>query len=220
MRTATNTAPGRAALTQSAWPSSMPSMSVSLTMRLLRCGSSASFRRSAHAVFPRLAAVEAPHDAADFERGVDLVGPRGIDVEAHHAAGEGHLHPLGQHGLVEPPPRLAAVVAPVDADGGGADVEDARPRRMHEDRPHLGVLGEVEPLPALAAIHAAVGAVVRAEIDHVRIRGIDGDRVHMRVVGEALGELLPRSPAHGAAEDSATGSRGRVRRAYVHVRGA
>ena len=47
MRSARNTVPGRAALTQSAWPSIMPSMSVSLPIRLLRCGSSASASRLA-----------------------------------------------------------------------------------------------------------------------------------------------------------------------------
>ena len=91
---------------------------------------------------------------------------------------------------------------------------------MHENRPRLYAAGKVEPLPALAAIHAAVGTVVRAQVGHVGIGGIDGDGLHMGVVGEALGELLPRSSARRAAEDSATGPRGRVRRAYVDVRGA
>ena len=47
MRSARNTVPGRAALTHTAWPSSMPSMSVSLSILLLRCGSAASSSRPA-----------------------------------------------------------------------------------------------------------------------------------------------------------------------------
>ena len=69
------------------------------------------------AVLPGLPAVETPHDASHLQGGVDLVRPRGVDVHAHHAAGEGHLHPLGQHGLLELPPRLTCVVASVDAHG-------------------------------------------------------------------------------------------------------
>src|SRR5258705_7605218 len=84
------------------------------------------------AVFPGLPAVKAPHDAAYLQRGVDLVRPRRVDVHPHHTAGEGHLHPLGQHGLLELPPRLPRVVAPVDAHRRGAHVEHPRPRRMHK----------------------------------------------------------------------------------------
>ena len=51
----------------------------------------------------------------------------------------------------------------------GAHVEHPRPCRMHEDRPRLDSAGKIEPLPALTAIHAAVGAVMRAQIDHVGI---------------------------------------------------
>ena len=47
MRRARITVPEAAGLTQRAWPSSMPSISLSLTMRLLRCGRSESFTRSA-----------------------------------------------------------------------------------------------------------------------------------------------------------------------------
>ena len=47
MRTARKTVPGWAALTPSAWASSMPSASVSLPIRLLRWGSSASESSSA-----------------------------------------------------------------------------------------------------------------------------------------------------------------------------
>ena len=47
------------------------------------------------AVGPRLAAVVAPHDAADLHRRVERLRPRGIGGHAHHAAGERHLHALG-----------------------------------------------------------------------------------------------------------------------------
>ena len=47
MRSATMAASGSAALMVTAWPSSMPSAVVSLTILLLRCGSSASLIRPA-----------------------------------------------------------------------------------------------------------------------------------------------------------------------------
>jgi hypothetical protein len=62
---------------------------------------------------------------------------------------------------------------------------------MDEDRPRLNPLRKVEAFPPLPPIHAAIGAVVRPHVDHVGIGRVDGDGVHVNVVGEAFAEPLP-----------------------------
>ena len=81
-----------------AWPSSMPSAVVSLTILLLRCGSSASLISPSLQSCPGLAAVGAAHHAVDLERGVDLVRLLRVLGETHHAGGERTLAVAGDDG--------------------------------------------------------------------------------------------------------------------------
>src|SRR5262245_9641899 len=74
---------------------------------------------------------------------------------------------------------------------------------MHEDRPHLCVLGDVEPLPALTAVRAAVRATARAEIDHVRVRRVHGDRLDVGHLRQPLGQPFPAIVTGGLPEDTA-----------------
>src|SRR5262245_52940574 len=74
---------------------------------------------------------------------------------------------------------------------------------MHEDRPHLCVLGEVEPLPALTAVRAAVRATARAEIDHVRVRRVHGDRLDVGHLRQPLGQTFPAIVTGRLPEDTA-----------------
>ena len=124
MRSATIGESGSAALMVTAWPSSMPSAVVSLTILLLRCGRSESLIRPALQSCPGLAAVGAAHHAVDLERGVDLVRLLRVLREAHHARGERALAMLADLGRRELAPVRAAVVAAIDVDRRGAG-EDA-----------------------------------------------------------------------------------------------
>src|SRR5262249_14852622 len=107
-----------------------------------------------------------------------------------------------------------AIVAAIDADGRGAHEDHPGPGRMHEDRPRLEPLGEVEPLPPLAAVLAPVRPIVRRHVDDVGVGGIHGDCVDMDIVGQGLDELLPRpGPCRGSPPPppAAGGRRGRPR---------
>src|SRR5205809_3024704 len=73
---------------------------------------------------------------------------------------------------------------------------------MHDHRPYLEVtFGQRQSLPGVTAVAAAVRSVVRADIDDVGVRGIDGDGLHLRRLGQALRELLPVAVAD-ATENS------------------
>ena len=202
MRSARNTVPGRAALTQSAWPSSMPSMSVSLTIRLLRCGSSASLSEVARCSHPtsrrrpgsawrrrpraprRLIGRCAGSRASRITRQAKAIFTRS-GCAALRAAGA-TCRPRRRSG------RRRRARSPRRAGAGCADARGST-------RP-AAVLGEGGPLPALAAIHAAVGAVLGAHVDHVRIGRVHRDRLDVHVVRQALVAELPARLAVPAAE--------------------
>ena len=92
MRTARNTVPGAALDTQRAWLSIMPSISVSLTMRLLRWGRSASLIRgwltSSHVSPPSRERMHAVH----LEPGVELARIARVGGHPRDPAVEAHLH--------------------------------------------------------------------------------------------------------------------------------
>src|SRR5215813_610410 len=92
MRTAMMMLSESAALVQTAWPSSMPSASVSL-MSLLRRRGSASARRKRSALQSLQlspASVERIN-TRDFEHGKNLAATARMPREAHHTAGKWHL---------------------------------------------------------------------------------------------------------------------------------
>ncbi len=156
------------------------------------------------AVLPRLAAVEAAHDAADLQRDVDFIRVGWIEGNAHHAAGKLHLDAFGQLRCRQTAPGLAGVVAAVDADRLRAGVDDAWVTRMQGDSPYLRErVGQGQMRPAFAAVLGAVRTAVRADVDDSRFRGVRCDRLHLRPVGEAPGQLLPVAAVCLAAEDAA-----------------
>ena len=156
------------------------------------------------AVIPGFAAVEAAHGPPDLQRPVHLVGVVGVHGQAHHATGERHLHPVGLRHLRQAPPRVPAVLAPVDAHRRGARVDHLRVSRVDVDGPHfLAGVGEAEPLPARPVVRAPVGAVVGAGVDDGRIVRMHRDGLDRCVLGQALRHRLPLTVSHGLTEEPA-----------------
>src|SRR3990172_2242023 len=90
---------------------------------------------------------------------------------------------------------------------------------MDEDRPDFdAVIGEIEPLPALPPVRAPVGAAAGAEVDDVRVRWVDGDRLDLGDVGQALGEMCPAVVAVRPPKDPSERLRARPCRTDVDVR--
>ncbi len=199
MRTARYTASGSAALITMAWPSSIPSVSVSLRMRLFSCGWSA--RRIRSALQSRQLSPPSVECMAPFTSSVAYSSPAlaGVGGEAHHPAGEVHPHPLRQGGIGQAGEMRAAVGAAVDAHRGGAGIDGARIMRVDQDRPHLhAAVGKAQPFPVRAAVGADVGAGLAAEEDRVGLGRVRGDRVHV-----GFGEDVVPRPARFAAEQPA-----------------
>ena len=187
-----STASGSAGLIVMAWPSSMPSAVVSLTILLLRCGSSASWIRPALQSCPGLAAVGAAHHAVDLERGVDLVRLLRVLREAHHARGERAL-------AVRADRRDRAACASSRRRPRCDRRRSARRRRSICFGSRLSTMndqtcclvGEVGALEGGAAIGAAPHAVVGAGEHDLRIVGMHEDRVGLDAVEHVLPLAAP-----------------------------
>ena len=109
----------------------------------------------------------------------------------------------GRFRLRQLAPGVAAVFAAIESDRRGARIQDVRPRRMDGERPdHRAAVGKAEPLPVIAAVGAAVRAVLRADVDHVRIARMHGDRAHLdvRPAGRRSTPANPPSPGAAAKE--------------------
>src|SRR5882672_10597907 len=114
-------------------------------------------------VFPVLAAVETADDTADLDGAVELAGVGGIGGQPQHALGRvgaGRDADFGEaHGDGELPPVLAAVGAPEDLAVLVARVHHVRVAQIEQQRPHgQAVILDIEPLPVLPVIRAAVHA--------------------------------------------------------------
>ena len=151
------------------------------------------------AIGPGLAEIDAAHDPVDLERGVELVvAPRVLD-KTHHARREG-ARAVGVDGRYgESPPRGAAIVAAVDADGRGAGKHAVRIARVDEEGPDLpAAIGEGGPAEGGAAVAAAPHAVVGSGEHDLRVLRMDED-------GEGLDgaqHMLPVATRRRAAEDA------------------
>ena len=175
MRQAMMTLSGSAALVQMAWPSSIPSASVSLTSLLRSRGSCSQADRSVAAVAPGLAAVGRAHHAADFEHGVDLVGRAGCARKPHDTAVERHLGVVRQ-----------ARVGRGSSSRRRRCCDKPRPasRRQHafrigrigQERPDLHTLvWKIRALKGGAMIGAAIDAVVGPGEHQIRIARMHED---------------------------------------------
>jgi hypothetical protein len=171
------------------------------------------------AIFPAFAAVAAAHDAIGLDAAIDLVGLARIDIEPHDAAREGHMDPVRQAGIGQRPPMVAAIVAAIDTDGPGAGIDRRPIGRMDQDRPDIGLgIGQLQPLPALAAIGAAIGSLAGAEIDHVEVVRVDCDRVHVDPVRQRIAQRLPVPFMDRQAKDAAMPACRRPHRADIDIR--
>src|SRR5262249_4955930 len=141
-------------------------------------------------VLPSLAAVEAADDAADLDRPVDLPGVGRIDGELEHALGRVRARPDGHIGEADRdrqlPPVVSAVLAPEDLAVLVARVEHARVARIEGERPYgRAVVADVEPLPSLTVVRAAVWTVLGPDVDRRRILGMRDDRPDGGLLGKA-----------------------------------
>ena len=63
--------------------------------------------------------------------------------------------------------------------------------RMNQQRPDAQILvGETRPRPMLAAIGGPIRAVLRADKDRVGRSWMEGDRLHVAIVGQTAGQLF------------------------------
>src|SRR5438105_5315315 len=166
-------------------------------------------------VVPVLAAVEAPDDTADFDGAVELVGIDGIDRELQHTLGgvgpgsHGDFREANAHRNLYPV--LAAVVAAEDLAVLVAGIEPVRIARIECQRPHRrAVIGNVELFPVLSVVRAAVGAVLRPDIEgvgviRVRDNAADGGRL-WQATAQQLPPVVARSHAIEAGLDRTAGS--------------
>src|SRR5262249_48007646 len=157
----------------------------------------------AHAL-PALAAVEASDDAADLDGAVDLVGIRGADGHLqdtlrrvrpgrHRDLRKAHCH----RKLV---PALALVLAPKDLAVLVAGVQHPGVTGIEEQGPHgQPVVGDIDLLPVIAVVRAAVGAVLRPDVKGAGLLGMRGYRANGRRLGETARGELPAVVADGHA---------------------
>src|SRR5205823_5415068 len=81
----------------------------------------------------------------------------------------------------------------------------------------VGLIGKTQPLPGIAAIGAAVGALGAADIDYIGVFGMDRNRVDIGVFRHTVGQMLPLVVARSLAEDAAGRSFHRSRRTGINV---
>src|SRR5262249_15239346 len=148
----------------------------------------------AHAL-PVLAAVEAPDDAADLDGAVDLVGVGGVDGHLQDALGRirsGRHRDLREaHGHRKLMPALALVLTAEDLAVLVAGVQHPGVTGIEEQGPHgQPVVGDIDLLPVIAVVRAAVGALLRPDVKGAGLLGMRGYRANGRRLGEtARGEL-------------------------------
>src|SRR6266851_5462068 len=120
-------------------------------------------------ILPMLAAVGRADGAADLDRTVEQLALAGAGVEPQHALGRvgtrcrRDLREADRDGQARPV--FAGVVAAVDLAILAADEDYVGVVRMEQDRPdRQAVVGELDLLPVLAAVGAAIGTGLRAGI--------------------------------------------------------
>src|SRR6266851_1158112 len=120
-------------------------------------------------ILPMLAAVGRADGAADLDRTIEELRLAGAGVEPQHALGRvgtrcrRDLREADRDGQARPV--FAGVVAAVDLAILAADEDHVGIVRVEQDRPHRqAVIGEVDLLPVLAAVGAAIGTGLRARI--------------------------------------------------------
>ncbi len=155
-------------------------------------------------IFPMLAAIGRAQGAADLDRGVEQLGLGGAGVHLQHplcrvrARSRGDLREA--HADRQPGPMLAGIVAAVDLAILVADEDHVGIVRVKQHRPHRqAVIGQLDLLPVLAVIGAAVGAGLRAGIDDLRLQRMHRQRAHRRRFGQAALQKLPFVAAVGEA---------------------
>ena len=156
-------------------------------------------------IFPVLAAVGRADRAADLDRAVEMVRLAGAGVEHQDALGRVGARrgrDLGKaHADRQPGPALAGIVAAVDLAILAPDQDHVGVVRVEQDRPdRQAVVGELDLLPVLAAVGAAIGAGLRAGIDDRRVRRMHRQGAHRRLLGQAALHRLPLVAAVGQAE--------------------
>ena len=170
------------------------------------------------AVLPALAAVAAPHRAVRLDAGVDVVGLRRIDIEPHDAAAKTHMHPVRQFRIGQFLPVVAAIVAAIDAGRPVPRIDRLRIGRMHRDRPDVGALiGQRQPLPLVAAVLAAEGALGCGDHHRVGRVRIDRDRMHLGIARHAVIEQIPALAADRLAKHAAAPALRRFHRPDKHM---
>ena len=152
---------------------------------------------------PGMPAIHAAGRAAHFQRRVHIVGVAGLNVDAQDAHRKGHLHLLrvGHRGEVRPV--FAAVRALENLGPLGAGEHNAGVIGMEPQRPDHAALGHIHPLPAVAAVGAAIDAPLGAAKDGARVVGVDGDGPRLRGRGQPVGEQIPVGIAGRLAIESA-----------------
>src|SRR6516164_1973431 len=170
------------------------------------------------AILPALPVVEAAHDAVDLEHAIDLGRMAGVFGQAHDPAIERHPDPVGHPRVGEPVPIVAAVLAAVDRDRRSPGVKGLRVLRIDEDRPDLhSAVGKAEPLPMLAAIGAAVGAVLGSDVDSLGIFGVNGNGLNVGLLRQAPSQVPAFAVADGQAKDAAPGSTPPPSHTGIHI---
>src|SRR5579883_97820 len=144
------------------------------------------------ATLPALAAIAAPHDAADFEPGIERARIVGVAGEANDAAGEARRHHALGFGRRQLLPRLAAVAAAIDGGPLRPDIKGSLIAWVEQDRPDEALLsGQGKRAPALAAIAAPIRTRLRPDIDHLRRAGPRRDAARLDAIGKTGGEVSP-----------------------------
>src|SRR5580658_5345429 len=155
-------------------------------------------------VFPVLAAVGGAEGPANFDGGVQVVWFAHARVHFQHAlrrVGARRRGDVGKaHADGQAEPALAGIVAAVDLAVLIAGEDDVGIVGVEQERPYWeAVVLDVDLLPMLAVVVAAIGARLGAGEDDFRVQRVHGEGAHGGCVWKATGQRLPFVCAVGQA---------------------
>src|SRR5437764_1967188 len=158
-------------------------------------------------ILPMLAAVGRADRAADFDRAVEAIGLAGAGIEHQNAlrrVGAGCGRDLGKaHADRQTRPMLAGIIAAINIAILAPDQDHIGVMRMKQDRPYRqAMVRQLDLLPVLAAIGAAIGAILRAGIDDLRLRRMHRESAHGGPLRQAVLQRFPLVSVIGETEKS------------------